>query len=147
MTKYEGTDAKVEIPTAIDGRAVNEIGDSAFSECRNLDEITVSKTVNKIGNGVFYIILPNGELKHIDVYYGGNKIDWVRMTQNTDLYTCTMHYAEKTAVDDYVFSITEDNEIDILRYVGTASEIAIPDFANGLKITRISRLMSSKIKK
>lgn len=147
ITKYEGKDAKVEIPTAIEGKAVTELGDYAFGDCRELDEVTVPKTVNKIGNGVFYIILPNDDLKHVDVYYGGNKIDWVRMANNTDLYACTIHYAEKTAVDDFAFDITEENEIDIFRYEGTDSVVTIPEYANGLKVAKISRLMSSKIKK
>ena len=54
ITKYIGTDKEVEIPSEIDGKAVTIIGESAFSECDNLESVVLPDTVTVIEEKVFY---------------------------------------------------------------------------------------------
>ncbi|HHU84676.1 MAG TPA: leucine-rich repeat protein [Clostridiales bacterium] len=59
-------DGKLEIPSTLGGYPVTEIGESAFSDCTGLTEITIPDSVKTIGESAFYgctgltkITLPN----------------------------------------------------------------------------------------
>jgi hypothetical protein len=51
ITGYSGTNAKVEIPSEIDGHAVTAIGNGAFSNNKTIIDITIPEGVISIGNG------------------------------------------------------------------------------------------------
>jgi len=53
ITKYIGTESKVEIPLSIDGISVNGISANAFSECITVESVFISKNVTYIGAGLF----------------------------------------------------------------------------------------------
>lgn len=53
ITRYNGEDAVVTIPAAIDGKAVTKIGDSAFSLCTSLKSIAIPDSVTSIGITAF----------------------------------------------------------------------------------------------
>lgn len=54
ISKYSGTHERIEVPGILDGKSVIRIGDYAFSEHRNLIEITLPDTVQEIGRHAFY---------------------------------------------------------------------------------------------
>ncbi len=53
ITKYLGSESNVEIPESIEGHKVLRIGESAFSECKNLTGVTISGSVTSIGDYAF----------------------------------------------------------------------------------------------
>ena len=53
ITKYSGTDEKVVIPSAINGKKVTSTGEWAFDECRSLTSITIPDSVKSIGEFTF----------------------------------------------------------------------------------------------
>ena len=65
ITKYNGSDAVVAIPSVINGVPVKIIGVSAFAKHTNLTSVTIPYGVTTIGNSAFYftgvtnLIIPN----------------------------------------------------------------------------------------
>ena len=53
ITKYKGSDTKVEIPFEIDGDPVTGIGEKAFYNCSSLTSVTIPNSVTSIGNYAF----------------------------------------------------------------------------------------------
>ena len=53
ISKYNGTDANVVIPSKIGGKKVTSIGDSAFSYCSSLTSVTIPDSVKNIGGSAF----------------------------------------------------------------------------------------------
>ena len=70
LSKYEGEDWTVAIPTEVDGMPVTSIGNGAFYGCGYLDELVVPEGITSIGQrafartGVYSISLP-ASLTHI----------------------------------------------------------------------------------
>lgn len=54
ITRYTGSAAQPEIPAALDGHPVTQIGDNAFRDCAFLQKITLQEGVEAIGAQAFY---------------------------------------------------------------------------------------------
>ena len=54
ISKYTGSDEEVNIPSAIDGKKVTSIGESAFESCSSLESVTIPNSVTSIGRSAFY---------------------------------------------------------------------------------------------
>lgn len=54
ITKYIGSSTIVKVPENIDEIEVSRIGEYAFSECRNITEVILPKSVTSIGSHAFY---------------------------------------------------------------------------------------------
>lgn len=56
ITRYEGNDSIISIPTTIQGHAVTAIGDNVFSlfKGKNLTSVTIPEGITAIGNSAFY---------------------------------------------------------------------------------------------
>ena len=51
---YDGTLAKIDIPSEYDGKTVTVIGDEAFRYCKKLMDVTMGNNITSIGDGAFY---------------------------------------------------------------------------------------------
>ncbi|MDY6073721.1 MAG: leucine-rich repeat domain-containing protein, partial [Eubacteriales bacterium] len=63
IKSYYGIDEKVIIPGELDGIIVTSIGDSAFSFCKKLTEVTIPDSVENIGDNAFYFCISLTEIK------------------------------------------------------------------------------------
>lgn len=54
ITKYKGSENAIKIPSAIDGKAVTGIGESAFYFCDGLTSVIIPNSVTSIGEWAFY---------------------------------------------------------------------------------------------
>ena len=81
ITRYKGPDSgEVVIPKTIGGYEVKWIGGFAFSDCKNLTEITIPDSVTEIGSFAFYRCT---SLSKVQLSNGLTKID------NYAFYYCT----------------------------------------------------------
>ena len=53
ITGYEGSETALEIPSEMDGKRVESIGDEAFYRCSGLEEVSISEGVKSIGAYAF----------------------------------------------------------------------------------------------
>ena len=52
ISKYNGSETSVNIPSTIDGKPVTSIGEKAFFNCFTLTSVTIPDSVTSIGSGV-----------------------------------------------------------------------------------------------
>lgn len=104
ITKYNGTDEKISIPSVIDGYIVTQIssycfannndiqyvelpsgmialGDKAFSGCTNLKSIYIYNNIEGIGNSALEKCT-----SLVSIYYGGTEAEWsnIKVYPNND---------------------------------------------------------------
>ena len=53
ITKYNGSESVVEIPSTIDGRSVVKIGSDSFKSCRSITSVIIPESVNVIDDWAF----------------------------------------------------------------------------------------------
>lgn len=80
ISRYSGTDARVEIPETIEGRPVVYIGCEAFNGCTSLTSITIPNSIIWIGTGAFYkcinltgVTIPKSVTRISDLAFSGCK--------------------------------------------------------------------------
>lgn len=90
VTKYNGTDSVVNIPSEVKGYAVTSIGESAFSYCLQLTTVTIPDSVTHIGDGAFFydaflrtVIMPDS-VKYIgpNAFWGCKSLTKVTIPKN-----------------------------------------------------------------
>ncbi len=72
LTRYNGTESLVDIPSVVKGRKVTSIGKGAFLSCGLLEQLTIPDTVTSIGNRAFAICK---KLKRVTIPAGVMTID------------------------------------------------------------------------
>ena len=107
------------IPNNIEGYLVSTIGESAFSDCNQLKNITIPNSITRIEKDAFY-----GCSKLKDVYYTGTEEEWYSIIIDIDLgndwndalFNATIHYNQVTSTKqdiidsiDQVYSPTSKN--------------------------------------
>ena len=126
ITKYNGTDTVVVIPSKINGVTVTTIGTDAFLGL-NITSVTIPASVTEIGSNAFA-----GCTNLTSVNYAG---DWSKLTIQSG----------NPAVEDAVnaqlfdFAFTPDNTAVIVKkYNGTAADVTIPSRYKGKPVTAIN---------
>ena len=125
ITKYNGTDTVVVIPSKINGVTVTTIGTDAFLGL-NITSVTIPASVTEIGSNAFA-----GCTNLTSVNYAG---DWSNLTIQSG----------NPAVEDAVnaqlfdFAFTPDNTaVIVTNYNGAAADVTIPSRYKGKPVTMI----------
>lgn len=157
--KIYGTNEKepnLVIPSTIESCPVDTILAYAFSDCHELESITLPDSVTSIGyegfsvNNVKRIILGSG-LNDIaesafldnydlaDVYYNGTEEDWAKITignDNNDLLNANLHFIPEDS-DGLEYHWNTDGTLYISGYHGAKADVTIPAKYAGVKVTSV----------
>jgi len=125
ITKYNGTDTVVVIPSKINGVTVTTIGTDAFLGL-NITSVTIPDSVTEIGSNAF------ADCTNLtSVNYAG---DWSNLTIQSG------NPAVEDAANEQLFdfAFTPDNTaVIVIRYKGTAADVTIPSHYKGKPVTMI----------
>jgi len=125
ITKYNGTDTVVVIPSKINGVTVTTIGTDAFLGL-NITSVTIPDSVTEIGANAFA-----GCTNLTSVNYAG---DWSKLTIQSG--NPAVEDAANAQLFDFAF--TPDNTaVVVIRYKGTAADVTIPSHYKGKPVTMI----------
>ncbi len=125
ITKYNGTDTVVVIPSKINGVTVTTIGTDAFLGL-NITSVTIPANVTEIGSNAFA-----GCTNLTSVNYEG---DWSNLTIQSG------NPAVQDAANEQLFDFkfTPDNTaVIVTRYNGTAADVIIPSRYKDKPVTMI----------
>lgn len=125
ITKYNGTDTVVVIPSKINGVTVTTIGTDAFLGL-NITSVTIPDSVTEIGANAFA-----GCTNLTSVNYKG---DWSKLTIQSG------NPAVQDAANEqlFYFKFTPDNTaVIVTRYKGTAADVTIPSRYKDKPVTMI----------
>lgn len=128
ITKYNGTDTVVVIPSKINGVTVTTIGTDAFLGL-NITSVTIPASVTEIGANAFA-----GCTNLTSVNYAG---DWSKLTIQSG------NPAVQDAANEQLFDFkfTPDNTaVIVIRYNGTAADVTIPSRYKGKPVTVIDHV-------
>lgn len=125
ITKYNGTDTVVVIPSKINGVTVTTIGTDAFLGL-NITSVTIPDSVTEIGANAF------ADCTNLtSVNYAG---DWSKLTIQSG--NPAVQDAANAQLFDFAF--TPDNTaVIVIRYKGTAADVTIPSRYKGKPVTMI----------
>lgn len=125
ITKYNGTDTVVVIPSKINGVTVTTIGTDAFWGL-NITSVTIPDSVTEIGSNAF------ADCTNLtSVNYAG---DWSKLTIQSG--NPAVEDAANAQLFDFAF--TPDNTaVIVIRYKGTAADVTIPSRYKGKPVTMI----------
>lgn len=125
ITKYNGTDTVVVIPSKINGVTVTTIGTDAFLGL-NITSVTIPDSVTEIGANAFA-----GCTNLTSVTYGG---DWSKLTIQSG--NPAVQDAANEQLFDFKF-ILNNTAVIVIRYKGTAADVTIPSHYKGKPVTMI----------
>lgn len=128
ITKYNGTDTVVVIPSKINGVTVTTIGTDAFLGL-NITSVTIPASVTEIGSNAFA-----GCTNLTSVHYAG---DWSNLTIQSG--NPAVQDAANAPLFDFEF-IPPDNTAVIVtnyKYNGAAADVTIPSRYQGKPVTTI----------
>lgn len=125
ITKYNGTDTVVVIPSKINGVTVTTIGTDAFLGL-NITSVTIPDSVTEIGSNAFA-----GCTNLTSVTYGG---DWSKLTIQSG--NPAVEDAVNAQLFDFEF-IPNNTAVIVKKYNGTAADVTIPSHYKGKPVTMI----------
>ena len=136
IVQYTGTDSEINVTEQVAERYVVSIGDSAFSGCTGLTQISIPVSVMSISNNAFY-----GCDNLTDIYYGGTQEQWkqINIASNSGVEKdgITIHYTESSPAEDYKYYTLGDGTVSIKEYIGSDTVVNIPSELDGKRVTRI----------
>ena len=136
-------------------KAIEKIPENMFYNCSSLKSITLPEKISSIGEYAFYnctslstIVLPSS-VKNIGkasfdksgldrVYYEGTEVDWNSINiykynnSNSKLLSASRYYMHKN-VDDFICHLRNDGTAEVVRYIGTKTQITIPSIIDNKK--------------
>ena len=125
ITKYNGTDTVVVIPSKINGVTVTTIGTDAFLGL-NITSVTIPANVTEIGSNAF------ADCTNLtSVNYAG---DWSNLTIQSG--NPAVQDAANEQLFDFEF-ILNNTAVIVIRYEGTAADVTIPSRYKGKPVTMI----------
>ena len=125
ITKYNGTDTVVVIPSKINGVTVTTIGTDAFLGL-NITSVTIPANVTEIGSNAF------ADCTNLtSVNYAG---DWSNLTIQSG--NPAVEDAANAQLFDFEF-IPNNTAVIVKKYNGTAADVTIPSHYKGKPVTMI----------
>lgn len=125
ITKYNGTDTVVVIPSKINGVTVTTIGTDAFLGL-NITSVTIPANVTEIGSNAF------ADCTNLtSVNYEG---DWSNLTIQSG--NPAVQDAANEQLFDFKF-ILNNTAVVVIRYKGTAADVTIPSRYKSKPVTAI----------
>lgn len=125
ITKYNGTDTVVVIPSKINGVTVTTIGTDAFLGL-NITSVTIPANVTEIGSNAF------ADCTNLtSVNYAG---DWSNLTIQSG--NPAVQDAVNAQLFDFEF-IPNNTAVIVKKYNGTAADVTIPSHYKGKPVTMI----------
>lgn len=125
ITKYNGTDTVVVIPSKINGVTVTTIGTDAFLGL-NITSVTIPANVTEIGSNAF------ADCTNLtSVNYAG---DWSNLTIQSG--NPAVEDAANEQLFDFEF-ILNNTAVVVISYKGTAADVTIPSRYKGKPVTVI----------
>lgn len=125
ITKYNGTDTVVVIPSKINGVTVTTIGTDAFLGL-NITSVTIPANVTEIGSNAF------ADCTNLtSVHYAG---DWSNLTIQSG--NPAVEDAVNAQLFDFEF-IPNNTAVIVKKYNGTAADVTIPSHYKGKPVTMI----------
>lgn len=128
ITKYNGTDTVVVIPSKISSWPVTKIGEAAFQDNSTITSVTIPASVTEIGSNAFA-----GCTNLTSVNYAG---DWSNLTIQSG--NPAVQDAANAPLFDFEFTL--DNTAAIVtnyKYNGAAADVTIPSRYQGKPVTTI----------
>lgn len=126
ITKYNGTDTVVVIPSKISSWPVTKIGEAAFQDNTTITSVTIPASVTEIGSNAFA-----GCTNLTSVNYAG---DWSNLTIQSG--NPAVQDAANAPLFDFDF-ILNNTAVIVTRYKGTAADVTIPSRYQGKPVTTI----------
>ncbi len=132
INDYVGKNKKeIEIPGSIDGHNVSAIGSYSFSYNKEIEKVTIPKSVKSIGNNAFY----NCEsLRAVSIPESVTSIRYGAFSECPYLYDVTLP-SKISSIESYLFSGTAITKMDIPE---TVKSIGSGAFENCEKLESIS---------
>ncbi|MBS6445801.1 MAG: leucine-rich repeat protein [Ruminococcus sp.] len=120
ITKYTGSSTYVEIPSTINGVAVQTIGKETFKGNTSLKGVVIAYGITSVGQ---------------DAFKNCTSLDNVYITNNTKVST-SQFIINGNKLPKNIFYFDETTGT-ITKYVGSATELVIPSEINGVKVTTL----------
>ena len=118
ITKYNGNDTEVVIPSEINGLPVTAIGDNAFEDCNMLESLTIPISITEI-----YSLSPS---MIRELHYQGSMTQW----QQINGYL----HADKIFFTYGDFEYFDYLGITIAKYNGNETHVVIPSEIDGMPV-------------
>ena len=126
ITKYNGTDTVVVIPSEINGTPVTTIGNAAFRDS-SVTSVTIPASVTEIGSNAF------ADCTNLtSVHYEG---DWSNLTIQSG--NPAVQDAANAPLFDFEFIPPDNTAVIVTHYKGTAADVTIPSRYKGKPVTMI----------
>ncbi len=132
ITKYKGTDTKVEVPEQINGKVVSGIGNSAFAGCVDVTDITIPASVISIKRNAFLGCSSLHYVHYADTERRWNEIE-IESAGNENLINTEKCFTS----NDYEYRNVDENTVSIVRYKGKDAVVNIPAKIDGKKVNAI----------
>jgi ribosomal protein L32 len=148
------TDTDIVIPYGYENKQVTKIASEAFKNCSNLTSVIIPDSVTSIGSNAFYdcsaltsVTIGNGVTsiggsafhdcyRLVEIYNLSKLVITKGSSENGYIgyYALVIHISiDKTSklhtVDDYIF-YEDDTSVYLVRYIGTQTELSLPDKYN-----------------
>ena len=126
------TDTEIVIPSVYNDKPVTSIGDSAFLGCSGLTSITIGNSVTSIGNEAFsgcYKLVEVINKSGLNITKGSRDNGYIAYYSLNVKKDGTSDIVNK---EGYLF-YTYDNVNYLLAYVGSDTDLTLPDDYNGQK--------------